>query len=50
MDSLFADLGVVHTIKSGVLKKAGGRSKEKWQSREFTLTSTGLSWPGTSLR
>ena len=37
MDDLFADLAssMVTQIKSGPLKKLGGKSKDKWESRMF---------------
>ena len=46
MDDLFADLAssMVTQIKSGPLKKLGGKSKDKWETRMFELTNTGLTW------
>jgi hypothetical protein len=46
VDDLFAEMtaSVVSTLHSGTLHKLGGRGKDKWEERQFELTSTGLSW------
>ena len=31
-------------IKQGELTKLGGKKKDKWESRHFELSATGLSW------